>query len=231
MKNNIRLIVVVTALAILAYVGFLIWQNTQFRVTGTTPSTSGSVATSTSVIKIDFSHDLSEEVVYNRTIIDDGQSLVREIERRDRSLYVRIFEIFEGENYTISFKDILSSDGEVIKNFRLTFTAKYIPSERLSQAQKELENGETDRFEVEDPILKHIPYSTIGYSLEPVNSVSEEGSYALFVNMKIFLSNTDRGFEEEAVESYKKQAFDYLRSKGINSDDYEFNFIVQDPAY
>lgn len=226
-----RILLVIGLLVILGFGIYKIWENTQFRVIATTPSISRSVTTGTSVIKIDFSHDLSSEGVYDRTIIAEGQSHIREVEQRDRSLYIRLFELSEGNEYKIKLKDIFSSDGEVLRGYEINFIATYIPYERLSQAQKDLESQETDRFEPDDPILDHIPFSTIGYSIEPVHDTTEEGVYSLIINAKIFLSNADRGFEDQATEAYKQEIFNYLQSKDINPEDYQFNYIVHDPAY
>ncbi len=228
-RNKIIAIVCILALALFGF--YKVWQSSQFRVVSTTPSTSRAVATSTSVIKIDFSHDLSEDAQYDRTLLAEGQSIVREVERRGQSIYVRLFELKEGDTYRIVFRDILSASGKVIKSYELGFRATYIPHNRISQAQKDLEAGETDRFEPDDPILDHIPYSSIGYSIEPVHDTTEEGVYTVSVNAKIFLSNADRGFEEQAIEMYRNQIFDYLKSKNINPDNYQFNYIIQDPAY
>lgn len=231
MNQKKLLIIIFGALALFIFGAYKIWENAQFRVLQTTPSITNTISTSTSVIKIDFSHDLSDEVAYNHTLILDGQSIVNEVERHERSLYIRIFELEEGKTYKISFAPIKSTNGNTIDKLRLEFKAVFIPYERLSQAQKELEAGETDRFEAEDPVLEFIPYSTLGYSLEPVNGVSEEGSYELLINLKIFLSNADRGYEQEATEAYKNQAFEYLRSNDINPESYKFNYLVQQPAY
>lgn len=228
-RNKIIAIVCILALALFGF--YKVWQSSQFRVVSTTPSTSRAVATSTSVIKIDFSHDLLEDAQYDRTLLLEGHDIVREVDHQDRSLYIRLFELREGDTHKITFGDIFSSDGKVIKNYELNFRATYIPYDRISQAQKDLEASETDRFEPDDPILNHIPYSSIGYSIEPVHDTTEEGVYTVSVNAKIFLSNADRGFEEQAIEMYRNQIFDYLKSKNINPDNYQFNYIIQDPAY
>src|SRR5690606_1315236 len=99
-----RILLVIGLLVILGFGIYKIWENTQFRVIATTPSISRSVTTGTSVIKIDFSHDLSSEGVYDRTIIAEGQSHIREVEQRDRSLYIRLFELSEGNEYKIKLK-------------------------------------------------------------------------------------------------------------------------------
>ena len=85
---------------------------------------------------------------------------------------------------------------------------------------KDMFSGQT---QFADPILAFLPYSTLSYVITGGGDVG--GKYKL--NVKIQLSAADVRLDADAAaEAYKAQARAWVKSIGMNLDDYIFNFEI-----
>ncbi|MDZ7744475.1 MAG: copper resistance protein CopC [Candidatus Saccharibacteria bacterium] len=231
-KKHIILAILVLSALLLIFGIKIYLDNQRFQVFSTTPSLTQTVATSTSVIKLDFNKPLSDDSSYNRTLIKDLDELayIHDVERAGDSLLVRLGTLNSGQEYTVTFNDIISADGDVISDLSYTFFVDYIPYDRLSEAQKALELQETDRGSEDDPVLNYVPHSTLRYEINPIQRTNNDGVYSLGLDIKIILSNADRSNQDAAIATYKEMAMDYLRSVDINPDDYDIYYRIIEPT-
>jgi hypothetical protein len=73
-----------------------------------------------------------------------------------------------------------------------------------------------------DPITGILPHSTLTYEIRAVTN--EDLSARLII--RLLLTRVDYNTREaEAVNEYKKEALDWIRSQEINPDDYAIEYV------
>lgn len=72
-----------------------------------------------------------------------------------------------------------------------------------------------------DPILKYLPYSTLDYTVTPI----EDGGNNLILNVDILISEADYKSDVEGiVESYGEEIEVWIESLDLNPDDYNIRY-------
>ncbi len=222
-----KLLIASIALLLCVAIGFGIWNMLRFRVTGTVPNMKGTVPTATSVVKIKFSKALDTSREIARGEITDPQAIVHEVSIEDKALLFRLDDLQEGVQYTIGLNYIQSKSGQRIDNIQFTFVPRYVAPDDMSPEQQELELQETDRNNLEDPIMKYLPHSTLNYTLHPAHEADEEGGYVFVVDAKILLSAAEVRIDRlGTVELRKKEIQDYIRSLGLDPANYVIRYNV-----
>lgn len=72
-----------------------------------------------------------------------------------------------------------------------------------------------------DPIVTSLPYSTLSYEIRFIETGKDKPTLAI----QLFISEADRSTNETAaVNQYKQEALDWLKSRGFSPDNYEITY-------
>jgi hypothetical protein len=133
--------------------------------------------------------------------------------------------------YVARLNGARSLDGKTAGAVTITFRPGFVAVGNLSKEQLQAQAERTDRVEKEFPILKYIPHETLHYKIDydlTANQGYDQPLNQLTVTITLFANLTREeqraSYQQELVE-YKKEALDYLKSKGINPADYTIRYI------
>ncbi len=224
-----RLLIVIGGfLIIILLIGYII-STSKFRVVAITPGDRGKIATSSTTIKMVFNKQLKEDINYLERL-NDPEELVSYFKIEGSTLYLYLDELFAGRQYAFSVNSIEAVNGEIINEHSFNFEAKYIPYHQLPSDQKILQLEETDKDNTEDPIAKHLPESSLHYTITGAYEASEDGNAIYVLNIKIILNNADLGpHKDTTIEQYKSDALTHIRSLGFNPDNYLIRYRITEP--
>lgn len=220
--TKIRKIFLLASLAILIAIGFFVYYHFfTFHVTRTNP-TARNIATLSPFLEIYFNKDVDNISSVSST--PDG--LIDSYEIIDNKIFIKLNGMAPIESQIV-ISSINSQDGYNINDYTLLFTPEETLADDLPQDQLDYIIEQQDRFAPlkADPVLEFIPYSSIGYSIEPeIVGMREDGSNIIDINITINLSGADMRINpDQATIDYYNDAIDYLTSNGINIDDYTIN--------
>lgn len=230
-NNKKPIIASLVAFAVIAvlFIVWVVYQNSNFRLVGATPGTSGTFATATSTVKLDFNREIDSDL--NLSLVQgSSRDIVNNIKKDGQSILLSLGTLEEGEEYSFSVGPVQSSSNETISQINFSFTAKYIPFDQLSDAQQKLELSVTDSGNFEDPLLEHLPYQGKNFYLEAELTESDEGESILVVQAQLFLSRADVGKPRTQLISEFRPAIDeYIRSKQLDPASYLFRYSYNEP--
>ncbi|NCO10953.1 hypothetical protein GW930_03575 [Candidatus Saccharibacteria bacterium] len=209
---------------IIAYIQLFTFFNT-----GITPSPNNTSRFS-QFIDISFNKDL-KSVGFVK--ISPNSSILASYEINKSSVRLFINDIVEYETLSIELQQIESVDGYKLDSFQfdVVLTDDLTDGEQLERALEE--QDETTELR-SDPILEHIPHSTLSYKITPdMTRVRADGSSIVDVNVEVFLTAADmRGDRDAALSVYKKQVEEYFSLKSINTENYTITYtIVESSLY
>lgn len=225
-RPPIKQIIVGLILLAVALIGLEAAHALRFHMVSTNPPIKA-VATTSPSFNVNFSKPLSQ--VSGVTVSPDilGASTVS-----GKKLTITFkTALSAGTSYTITIKSITATNGSKLANLKLTFKPKDIPYNQLSPSQqKEITNNQdkSQPTASRDPILSHLPYNTINYTLSADISVQGKQS-TLTLDAQILLSSADRANESAAVAGYKQQIADYITSLGLDPTKYTITYDVVSP--
>ncbi len=222
-----QLIIMAGLLITLVIAASIVYQSLVFRVTKVTPTQTGTIPSSTSLIEVHFNKPLDSSQKYMEKLTDP-QKIVSSIEISDKTLRIAVKRLEDGDSYRFAVKDIIARNQKNIDEVAFAFTAEYVPYQKLSQKEKDLQLSTTDRGNHEDPIEKHLPYSELSFSLKSGYEPKADGSDQQFVVIaELILSATDvRSGRDQAIAAYKKQVEDFIRSKGLDPTAYKITYNI-----
>lgn len=100
------------------------------------------------------------------------------------------------------------------------------------QSQKSLLDNQQSQFSktaTADPILKFLPYGSIGYNINPTFKVTD-GKRVLVIQVSVTLAGADYKLSQPELQSVISQreqlALDYIRSKGFDPAKYSIQYYV-----
>jgi hypothetical protein len=227
--NNKKIILAALVLILAPLIAFLAYQQNQFRLVSATPGTIGEFATSTSTIRLTFNKALDGTMDY-RSFVEGETAAIRDMYVEDKNLYIFLGLLPKGSEVTFTVNNIRSVDGRVIESLPFEFTAVYVPYDKLSKQQRELELYVTDKGIIQDPVIEILPYQGDRFyiSTEYTNEVSDDSKP--IITAQLFLTRADILVDKDsAIDEYKKRVRDYILSKGINPDEYEFKYELNAP--
>lgn len=221
MKKTIILVVGIL-FAIIA--GWLLYSSMTFRITGTTPSLNR-VSNISPFIDVHF----SKEITLDNADIDSDELGITGFDKVDeKTIRVYFGDITVGTRYTVTINHVESTDGKLIEQKNLSFTAKDIPFEKLSAAQRQaiLDYQDKTNNIKSDPVLSYVPYGGLHFQLD---ANSDSGLLTLVAELRLSAADVkiDR---EKAIETYKKEVLDYLSGNGIDPSKYQIEYKIAEPS-
>jgi hypothetical protein len=219
--KKIILIILGIGLLIFAAIGIRVYlENRGFKIKSITPD-SQNVSTLTPYFDITFNKAPTPSSVKVSSI---PVSLARSQSLDGKRL--RIFTklpLNKGYSYKINFS--VAADNNLTINKSITFVPKLIDFKKLPKDQQEYTLNSQDNGPMQDPIVKHLPYGTLDYSLN-----YELNNNGLVLNARILLTGADTKSGEAAknqrITKYKKEVVDYIRSLGLDPAKYTINYII-----
>ncbi len=219
-KNAVALLV---ALALLL-TSVILYRTLVFRVTGTSPNMK-QVSDITGFI----------DVKFNKVIAPEGMSVtsedtdINEYERvNQKTLRIFIGELTQGAEYVIEITNVKAEGSGKTINKTLRFTAKDIPYEDLSEAQRNAMLKDQDKPDAakDNPLQNILPHSELNYEIASL--VVDD---LITIHIKLILSAADVRINAAAAEAeYKKQALDYLVANKIDTKKYTITYETEKPS-
>jgi len=162
--------------------------------------------------------------------VEGSAGLVQNYHISGKSLVIGLnYPLEINKTYTIVIKSVMSEGGATITDRTLTVKAVDVPYDKLSRrAQQALLNAQDKNQGVlNDPLVAHLPHSTLDYNLSAVVQTGSKGKDVLAVKAELLLSNADvKSGEQQAIDQYKQEVFDYIRSFGLDPSKYVISFVV-----
>lgn len=226
---NMRKIVALAAAAGIMISAFVIYKVTidsRFRITSSTPDRNGVVTTGTNGFKVVFNRKLNPTNDYKKSL-EDSKGQVVSIKNEGDTLIIITKPHAENITYRFALNDIKSEDGSIIRKIDFNYTAHFKPFSKLSKDQKSLIESIARQPTANFPLLKHLPYSTLNFKLYVARDEADEsgqiGTPGLVA--ELYLSNADiKSGRDSAIEIYKKEVQDYIKSLGYNPSDYSITY-------
>ena len=203
---------------------YFIWQTITFRITKVSPG-GKSISIDNIYLEVSFNMDIKQNAKISST--DD---IVKDITYEKDKLKLKLGQLTENKEYTIVFEEVYSNSGKVL-NKTHRFIAKNIPFDSLSKSeQKILINNQDQDITTTDPILAHLPYGGIGFSLKAIPEDNHKDDSRIKVHADILLSRADMDEYEEAQKRYKQDVKDYFKSINLDINNYTIDYTIVEPS-
>jgi hypothetical protein len=206
--------------SLFAYQQFIV-----FRMVGTNPKTS-KISNLTPYIDIYFSKTLANTI--DDFSVQSERDVITGFETKDKHVRVFLHDLLVDETYTLKIPYALATNGALLENLSITFTAKDIPSEKLPKEQLQYMIDSQDDMPAvyNDPILINLPHETLDYEIHARFEDNELKQDVLVLDIRLLLSDSDyRTNPYAAAEKYKKAALDYITSLKLDPNNYTINYI------
>lgn len=157
------------------------------------------------------------------TIAEIGEATIRE--NSNSQIFNSEAKVFNGsfivdiekikQSYKIEY--VYSSDKNSDRLGGYEVLVLCLPSDKLIYGSFDCKELFEDSEGI-DPIVTALPYSTLSYEIRYIDTGKDKATLAV----RLFISEADRSIDEAAaVNNYKKEALDWLVSKGFKPDNYE----------
>jgi len=84
-----------------------------------------------------------------------------------------------------------------------------------------------------DPILAHLPYGGLNFSIA-ANIITQNGKPVVTLDAKVLLSaadvNSGPAYEQAAINTGKQDIVAYIKSLGLDPNNYTINYEVVQPT-
>lgn len=219
------IILVVGALFLIA-IGYSIYQQMTFRVTGLTPQPSANFASSTPVFKVKFNKALSDKGI---AVVSDPM-IIESTEVSGNTLNIKIQAPLKNkQKYTITINSVFSTTGQKLSNKKYTFTAKDIDPATLPKDQQQtILDNQKQTPAATDPIMAHLPYATLDFRIDPVITTGSDGKQSLVLQAQLYILDSAGNSDAQAAQA-KQEVLDYIRSLGYDPANYTIQYqnVVQ----
>lgn len=226
-----KLVVVVVAIALAGWIGWSIYYaNFVFHITSTMPKTS-SVAAISPYFKVNFNRVLASEGLD----VSITPNVARGVSVTNKSVIINLNGLTVGTSYKVLIKTVHDTKNETIQNKEFVFIARDISYKSLSKDQQAAILARQDYTPSvnKDPALGHLPHSTLTYTLSGVISAGgDSNASGLSLKADLLLTGADmRSNPDAAIAQYKQQVVDYIKSLGLDPNNYVISYNVVEPAF
>lgn len=225
-----KFIVIAAALILISVAWFIYYSVFVFHISSTAPNT-GSVSRYAPVIRIHFNKELADEKV------EVTGSVVKssEVQPQNKTLvvYLNELDLEKDARYEFTITSVSSSSGDVIKNKVTSFNTKDIPYSELSNEDQKIildtqQSKKSDLYT--DVIFKYLPYSTLSYSIDAHEPVSDVPNVKVIITATLSAADV-RINRNGAVEKAYQEARTYLSSlKDVSLQNYDVQYEVNEPS-
>jgi hypothetical protein len=214
---------------------YYVWKSSSLQIVSTTPK-NNEITLGTSAIDFNFSKDINE-VEFEKNI-EDPNKIISGISLKDtKTLSIKLGELSKDTKYSITLKNITSKDGDILKEYKFDFYPRAIDFKDLSEEEKRRQIEETDKNTYQDPLENALPYETNNYKITYLTpSEDTDVPATITITMKFFepgdeaLPATTAEKQEylNNIRKYRTEAIDYLKSNGIDVNNYVMEYTELD---
>ena len=225
--------VVLLCILALAVVLFIVSvsRNHGFRVTNTDPSTSN-VATVSPMFTIYFSEALST----TGASVTASPNVIRSYTISGSDIAIKLnYPMSDGQKYTVTIS-VHSKTGAALTKKEITFKASLKASSKLTAQQQQQLLNDQDKYPAidNDPLLLHLPYTTLDFGLTGDAVTVSKGKQVVEVIANIYMSQADMEApnvpDPSIVAQRKQEVIDYITSLGVDPANYNITYQVQQPT-
>lgn len=222
-RNPVWLAAAVGAALFILLVVYAVYLTLTFRIVGTSPKLSN-VATASPYITVSFNKNLSS----NGLSVSGTEGLVTSTSVKGKNLQINLNNMTTGNEYVVHINSVSSTSGKTIKNKDLSFKAKNIDVGNLPKEQQQTLINQQDQNQgvAADPIISHLPYGTVDFSLTAQTPDTNQDQSKLVLNAQLILSHADMSNEDAAIAQYKQEVINYIVSLGLNPNNYNIQYTV-----
>jgi hypothetical protein len=223
-KKLVRALIAILVI-VLVLIGFKVWYSSKFHITKTDPDLK------------QFSNIVPFlDVYFNMTLDSSGLNIVsspkiiNSYKIKGNVLDLSLSRLAQNHKYTITINSIRSTNNKFISNKTLTFTTKYISPKDLTTDQRSaiLKNQDHYNSPSNDPIVAHLPYSNLNFSLsDELTTSTSSGRLGLVLNAQILISPGVTGAQANTdIAQYESDVRSYISSFGLDPSKYTINYQV-----
>ena len=219
-KIIIWIIIIILALAT---AGFIYYRVAVFQVTSTNPANGTNFSAGSITVTMNFNKDLQTNNPNQK--VNASANIIKNTQIEGNKLIINLINLQINTNYQIELQNMTSTDNQVISSFVYKFKNNYVHYDQLSNDLKKQFQQSTDKGNTEDPALKATPHTTSTYSIT-TEILSQPNAKGKTINLTIALlvpnyeqNNTTK------LKDYKTQALDYLKSKGVDPNNYVIKYF------
>lgn len=226
--NFIPRLGLVIGVVLVAILGYGVYLNSVFRITGTNPNTSN-VATSAPFLKINFNKPLNDTGLS----VSGSGGIVRSYSASGKTVTVLLNgPLVLSRRYDVHLNSVISTGGKLITDKTISFVPKAVDYNKLPQDQQQtlLNEQDTHQGANTDPIVSHLPYGTLDFKLNDLVTTDASNKSVLVLQATILVSHADMSNEAAAVAQYKQEVLDYITSLGLKPSNYTINYTINEPA-
>lgn len=230
-RRTRNILIILAALGLLTYIGFSVYRHYfTFYMTGTSPGLSR-IYTATPYMDVNFNKTLVEYEEFRITSV--SPEILAKIEFRDKTIRIYFENLQVDATYDLIFSPVRAEDGDEIVNLTLDFHARAGNFEQLPVAHQQylLDRQDEQPATLTDPILQHLPHSTLSFELTALVTQNDEREDILVLEARLLLNAADvRIGADEAVEQYKSEVVEFIRSLDLDPEDYTIRYQVVEPT-
>ncbi len=228
-NQNLKRLRVVLGIIVVALVGWVIIYTLgvhKFRVVSTNPATN-QVSSATPFFDVTFNKPLLERGLK----ITSSPNIVDSYAAKGRVIDISLAPMTINNTYIITIHSVLATDGETITNKSFRFVANYISPSNVSKKQQQaiLNNQDNYSTPINDPIMAHLPYQTLNFSLSAQVTPGSNGKSGLVLQAQLLLSEADMSDQVAGVAQDKQMVVNYIQSLGLNPTKYNIEYSVSTP--
>jgi|GEM_PF-2352260 len=220
---------IIWSVIIMIIVSFLAWGIyilLVFQVLSITPSQNSKISGGSGQVTFNFNRDLDTIDLGKQMYSSEGLAISAQVDRNKLTLFIS--NINQVKKYRIQLKDIRSKDGNAISYINYQFEGAFVPYGQLSDSEKNRQIKETDKGNIQDPVMGILPKYGDNYVIkyELSGEPSQKGKY-IKLNI-ILLLDAQNINNRDLAKQYKNEALGFLKNNNINPNDY---VIKYDPDY
>jgi hypothetical protein len=213
---------------VFALILFVLYRLLVFQVISTNPSNKSEISAGATTITITYNKNIQVKNSTDQVLA--SARIIKSTEVQGNKLIINLINLDQNVDYELYIKDITSNTGDTIPLYVFKFHNKYIPFNEQSREMQEQAIKTTDKGNIDDAAVKALPKTSDTFSITYV--LSGEPIYkGKLIKLRIALLVTNFELNDKAkIALYKKQALDYLRSQGVNPNDYVIDYYPAEAA-
>lgn len=220
---------IIVVLLVGPLIGFQIYQAKRFHLVRSIPDRTGAVSTAANIFELQFNRELKSGVNYATRLNDPGK-IVKQISIKQKVMLLYVVHLNRDQRYSLSINNIEAADGSKIPSVDFSFTARFVPADKLPKEQLKQLQQQTDRGNIDDPILARLPYGGLHFSISSSFTANSNSAGGLVLDARLLLDKSDLSEKSAAIAKYKQQVIDYIKSLGLDPNKYTINYIVVEPS-
>jgi hypothetical protein len=219
-----KYLIILGSIIVIAAIGLLVFELTHFHVRGAKPQGKAKIGT-LAVVEITYNRTLDESTKDRFSITPRIPGVVTV---EGSKLIFRPSESYTlGTIYSVVVLQPTDQEGTVASDTRFSFTPQYLEFSRLSDKEQEEQIEQSDSLEKDYPVVKYLPQETLNYKLD--YRLSNEDKIVLTIALyAIYNGEGQEAQYNEQLRAYKKEALDFLRSKGEDPNRYEIEYTPEE---